>query len=84
MYIFKKTKYIISIIQFYRISINNINNYNDKLIDIIKVLLVIDENNTTKIQNEDKLLPGSSQPQDLGSISYKDTETGQKNQEIQD
>ena len=47
------------------------------------VNLVIDENNTTKIQNDDKLLPGSSQPQDLGSISYKDTETGQKNQEIQ-
>ena len=47
------------------------------------VNLVIDENNTTKIQNDDKLLPGSSQPQDLGSISYKDTETEQKNQEIQ-
>ncbi len=47
------------------------------------VNLVLDENNTTKIQNDDKLLPGSSQPQDLGSISYKDTETGQKNQEIQ-
>ena len=47
------------------------------------VNLVIDENNTTKIQNDDKLLPGSSQPQDLGSISYKDTDTGQKNQEIQ-
>ena len=28
-------------------------------------------------------LPGSSQPQDLGSISYKDTETSQKTQQIQ-
>ena len=28
-------------------------------------------------------MPGSSQPQDLGSISYKDTDTGQENQEIQ-
>ena len=31
-------------------------------------------------QNQEKILPGSSQPQDLGSISYKDTETNQKNQ----
>tara|TARA_B110000238_G_scaffold3382_1_gene3406 strand:+ start:277 stop:1251 length:975 start_codon:yes stop_codon:yes gene_type:complete len=28
-------------------------------------------------------LPGSSQPQDLGSISYKDTENGEKTQKIQ-
>ena len=31
--------------------------------------------------NED--LPGSSQPQDLGSISYKDTETNETSQQIQ-
>ena len=31
-------------------------------------------------ENEKKILPGSSEPQDLGSISYKDTETNQKNQ----
>jgi len=31
-------------------------------------------------QKEDKILPGSSEPQDLGSISYKDTETNLENQ----
>jgi len=31
-------------------------------------------------QKEEKTLPGSSQPQDLGSISYKDTETNLENQ----
>ena len=30
-----------------------------------------------------KILPGSSQPQDLGSISYKDTETSETSQKIQ-
>jgi len=30
-----------------------------------------------------KVLPGSSQPQDLGSISYKDTENNQTTQQIQ-
>jgi len=30
--------------------------------------------------NEKKILPGSSEPQDLGSISYKDTETNLENQ----
>ncbi len=30
-----------------------------------------------------KVLPGSSQPQDLGSISYKDTETTETSQQIQ-
>ena len=33
--------------------------------------------------NENKILPGSSQPQDLGSISYKDTETSNTSQQIQ-
>ena len=47
------------------------------------VNLNIDENNTAKIKSEDQVLPGSSQPQDLGSISYKDTDTGQETQEIQ-
>ena len=32
---------------------------------------------------EKKILPGSSQPQDLGTISYKDTETLEKSQQIQ-
>ena len=31
-------------------------------------------------QEEEKILPGSSQPQDLGSISYKDNETNSENQ----
>ena len=33
--------------------------------------------------DDDKILPGSSQPQDLGSISYKDTETNLKEQQTQ-
>ena len=37
---------------------------------------------TAKKQLEKKL-PGSSQPQDLGSISYKDTETNETTQKIQ-
>ena len=32
---------------------------------------------------DNNILPGSSQPQDLGSISYKDTETNQTSQQIQ-
>jgi len=37
-------------------------------------------NSKKKLEKE---LPGSSQPQDLGSISYKDTETNEINQKIQ-
>ena len=33
--------------------------------------------------DEEKVLPGSSQPQDLGTISYKDTETNETSQQIQ-
>ena len=33
--------------------------------------------------DEQKVLPGSSQPQDLGTISYKDTETNESSQQIQ-
>ena len=33
--------------------------------------------------DNDNVLPGSSQPQDLGSISYKDTETSETSQQIQ-
>ena len=33
--------------------------------------------------NDNEILPGSSQPQDLGSISYKDTATKEKKQKIQ-
>ena len=43
---------------------------------------------TTKLTSKpkiesDNVLPGSSQPQDLGSISYKDTETSETSQQIQ-
>ena len=33
--------------------------------------------------NNEKILPGSSEPQDLGAISYKDTETNLENQQTQ-
>ena len=32
---------------------------------------------------DDEILPGSSQPQDLGSVSYKDSETGEASQQTQ-
>ena len=38
---------------------------------------------TKKINNNDKVLPGSSEPQDLGSISYKDNSTNETSQKIQ-
>jgi tol-pal system protein YbgF len=34
-------------------------------------------------ENNKKILPGSSEPQDLGTISYKDTETNLENQQTQ-
>ena len=43
----------------------------------------IDDNQQISIltnENNEKILPGSSQPQDLGSISYKDSETDSENQ----
>jgi tol-pal system protein YbgF len=36
-----------------------------------------------KTEEINKVLPGSSQPQDLGSISYKDTKTSETSQQIQ-
>jgi tol-pal system protein YbgF len=43
-----------------------------------------DQKITFKSKNElEKSLPGSSQPQDLGSISYKDTENNETSQQIQ-
>jgi tol-pal system protein YbgF len=39
---------------------------------------------TSKVKKkEEKILPGSSEPQDLGSISYKDTENNETTQQIQ-
>ncbi len=53
--------------------------------DLENVLPLTD--NTTKLtkknNNENETLPGSSQPQDLGSISYKDTSTDDKTQQTQ-
>ena len=37
----------------------------------------------TEKQNTNEVLPGSSQPQDLGSISYQDTATNKKTQQTQ-
>ena len=36
-----------------------------------------------KKMDNDNILPGSSEPQDLGSVSYKDTETNEVNQKTQ-
>lgn len=36
-----------------------------------------------KTDTKNQILPGSSQPQDLGSISYKDTETSEASQQIE-
>ena len=38
---------------------------------------------STQTKETDEILPGSSQPQDLGSISYKDTENNDTEQQIQ-
>ena len=46
----------------------------------------VDENSkkiTKKIDENNELLPGSSKPQDLGSISYKDTVTEDESQKTQ-
>ena len=52
--------------------------------DIESVLsLEVKNKNLTSKKKSKKNLPGSSQPQDLGSISYKDTETGETSQQIQ-
>ena len=36
-----------------------------------------------ELNKNDNILPGSSEPQDLGSVSYKDTETNETSQKIQ-
>ena len=42
-----------------------------------------DKKSSSTKKNKKKILPGSSQPQDLGSISYKDTETNLTEQKTQ-
>ena len=55
----------------------------------IELSLLNDNENGKKLSkkfeksDEQKNLPGSSQPQDLGSISYKDTNTNETSQKIQ-
>ena len=54
--------------------------------DIENALTLGEVKQTLTSQTEEQLekkLPGSSQPQDLGSISYKDTEDNQTTQQIQ-
>ena len=45
----------------------------------------LSENNLNKKKDKksDEILPGSSQPQDLGSVSYKDTSTNETSQKTQ-
>ena len=47
----------------------------------------LDENNKNVVKkiddNDNEMLPGSSQPQDLGSISYKDSATNETSQQTQ-
>ena len=45
--------------------------------------MVILKKTTKKIKIKKETLPGSSEPQDLGSISYKDTTTNETTQKIQ-
>ena len=45
--------------------------------DGVKITKKVDDN------EKDKILPGSSQPQELGSISYKDTNTNETSQQTQ-
>ena len=54
--------------------------------DIENVLTSIDSDKKISFKPQKKIekdLPGSSQPQDLGSISYKNTETDKSSQQIQ-
>tara|TARA_B100001564_G_C20625041_1_gene664259 strand:+ start:631 stop:1614 length:984 start_codon:yes stop_codon:yes gene_type:complete len=54
--------------------------------DLESVIFSEDESKKLSSKSKDKdekLLPGSSEPQDLGSISYKDTATNETTQKIQ-
>ena len=46
--------------------------------DLEKSTLIV--NNSNEIKDKNDILPGSSQPQDLGSVSYKDTSTNELTQ----
>jgi len=48
-----------------------------------KISEVTDKKITQKIDKNENFLPGSSEPQDLGSVSYKDSSTNETSQKIQ-
>ena len=50
-----------------------------------KIILTDEDSKLTAVpkNSDEKILPGSSEPQDLGSISYKDTETNSLEQQTQ-
>ena len=49
----------------------------------LESIISTDENLKKITKNDNDILPGSSQPQELGSISYKDTNTGETSQQTQ-
>ena len=49
----------------------------------IDIKKINDKKNSTKLKDKKKILPGSSQPQDLGSISYKDSNSNEVTQKTQ-
>ena len=51
--------------------------------DLENASITNDDVKTLAQKSKDKILPGSSQPQDLGSISYKDTNTNETVQQTQ-
>ena len=51
--------------------------------DLENASMTNDDVKTLAQNSKDKILPGSSQPQDLGSISYKDTNTNETVQQTQ-
>ena len=51
--------------------------------DLENASMTNDDEKTLAQNSKDKILPGSSQPQDLGSISYKDTNTNETVQQTQ-
>jgi tol-pal system protein YbgF len=51
--------------------------------DLENATVINDDKKTLAQNSKDKTLPGSSQPQDLGSISYKDSNTNETIQQTQ-
>ena len=51
--------------------------------DLENATVINDDKKTLAQNSKDKILPGSSQPQDIGSISYKDSNTNETIQQTQ-